>query len=110
MVMLRSGQARARGTGHRGRLRHQQATRLRQRTPQGLGRRHRRAHPAYSSGAVEGHVNRPKVSDRQMYDERNPGLLRKRLLLADSRQLSQSRNSAVETAPPWLVAAPARKA
>jgi hypothetical protein len=31
------------------------------------GRRHRRAHLACSSGAVEGHVNRPKVIKRQMY-------------------------------------------
>jgi transposase len=37
----------------------------------------------YSSGAVEGHVNRIKMLKRQMYGRANPDLLRKRVLLAD---------------------------
>jgi transposase len=37
----------------------------------------------YSSGAVEGHVNRIKMIKRQMYGRANPDLLRKRVLLAD---------------------------
>ena len=37
----------------------------------------------YSSGAVEGHVNRVKMIKRQMYGRANPDLLRKRVLLAD---------------------------
>ncbi|WP_211593487.1 ISL3 family transposase [Microbispora sp. H10836] len=37
----------------------------------------------YSSGPVEGHVNRTKMLKRQMYGRANPDLLRKRLLLAD---------------------------
>jgi transposase len=36
----------------------------------------------WSSGAVEGHVNRIKVLKRQMYGRANPDLLR-RLLIAD---------------------------
>ena len=38
---------------------------------------------AYSSGPVEGHVNRIKMIKRQMYGRANPDLLRKRILLAD---------------------------
>jgi len=38
---------------------------------------------SYSSGAVEGHVNRIKMIKRQMYGRANPDLLRKRILLAD---------------------------
>ena len=45
----------------------QRAMRLRHRTPRGL----RRAHPAYSSGAAEDHVNRPEVIERQMYPSSN---------------------------------------
>jgi transposase len=37
----------------------------------------------YSSGPVEGHVNRIKTIKRQMYGRANPDLLRKRVLLAD---------------------------
>jgi transposase len=37
----------------------------------------------YSSGTVEGHVNRIKMLKRQMYGRANPDLLRKRVLLAD---------------------------
>ncbi|MGI5418575.1 ISL3 family transposase [Actinomadura luteofluorescens] len=37
----------------------------------------------YSSGPVEGHVNRIKMIKRQMYGRANPDLLRKRVLLAD---------------------------
>ncbi|MFI6739126.1 transposase [Nonomuraea sp. NPDC050451] len=37
----------------------------------------------YSSGPVEGHVNRIKMLKRQMYGRANPDLLRKRVLLAD---------------------------
>ena len=37
----------------------------------------------YSSGAVEGHVNRIKMLKRQMYGRAKPDLLRKRVLLAD---------------------------
>ena len=36
----------------------------------------------YSSGAVEGNVNRVKMIKRQMYGRANPDLLRKRILLA----------------------------
>ena len=38
---------------------------------------------SYSSGAVEGHVNRIKMIIRQMYGRVKPDLLRKRVLLAD---------------------------
>ncbi|HEX3492184.1 MAG TPA: transposase [Streptosporangiaceae bacterium] len=38
---------------------------------------------AYSSGPVEGHVNRIKLLKRQMYGRASPDLLRKRILLAD---------------------------
>jgi transposase len=37
----------------------------------------------YSSGKVEGHVNRIKMIKRQMYGRANPDLLRKHILLAD---------------------------
>jgi transposase len=37
----------------------------------------------WSSGAVEGHVNRIKMLKRQGYGRANPDLLRKRILLAD---------------------------
>jgi transposase len=37
----------------------------------------------WSSGAVEGHVNRIKVLKRQMFGRAKPDLLRKRVLLAD---------------------------
>jgi transposase len=37
----------------------------------------------YSSGTVEGHVNRIKMLKRQMYGRAKPDLLRKRVLLAD---------------------------
>jgi transposase len=37
----------------------------------------------YSSGVVEGHVNRIKMLKRQMYGRANPDLLRRRILLAD---------------------------
>jgi transposase len=37
----------------------------------------------WSSGAVEGHVNRIKMIKRQMYGRANPDLLRRRVLLAD---------------------------
>ena len=38
---------------------------------------------SYSSGAVEGHVNRIKMIKRQMYGRAKPDLRRKRVLLAD---------------------------
>jgi Transposase len=38
---------------------------------------------AYSSGPVEGHVNRIKMIKRQMYGRASPDLLRKRIQLAD---------------------------
>ena len=37
----------------------------------------------WSSGVVEGHVNRIKMLKRQMYGCANPDLLRRRILLAD---------------------------
>jgi transposase len=37
----------------------------------------------YSSGAVEGHVNRIKMIKRQMYGRAKPDLLRKRILLGN---------------------------
>jgi transposase len=37
----------------------------------------------WSSGAVEGHVNRIKMIKRQMYGRANPDLLRLRVLYAD---------------------------
>jgi transposase len=37
----------------------------------------------WSSGAVEGHVNRIKMLKRQMFGRAKPDLLRKRILLAD---------------------------
>ena len=37
----------------------------------------------WSSGVVEGHVNRIKMHKRQMYGCANPDLLRRRILLAD---------------------------
>ena len=37
----------------------------------------------WSSGTVEGHVNRIKMIKRQMYGRARPDLLRKRVLLAD---------------------------
>ncbi|MCD2158334.1 transposase, partial [Rhodococcus cerastii] len=37
----------------------------------------------YSSGAVEGHVNRIKMLKRQMYGRAGFDLLRKRILLSD---------------------------
>jgi transposase len=37
----------------------------------------------WSSGIVEGHVNRIKMLKRQMYGRANPDLLRRRILLAD---------------------------
>jgi transposase len=37
----------------------------------------------WSSGSVEGHVNRIKMLKRQMYGRANPDLLRRRILLAD---------------------------
>jgi hypothetical protein len=37
----------------------------------------------WSSGAVEGHVNRVKMLKRQMYGRAGPDLLRRRILLAD---------------------------
>ena len=37
----------------------------------------------WSSGAVEGHVNRIKMLKRQMYGRANPDLLRRRVLLTD---------------------------
>ena len=37
----------------------------------------------WSSGAVEGHVNRTKMLKRQMYGRAGPDLLRRRVLLAD---------------------------
>ena len=37
----------------------------------------------WSSGAVEGHVNRIKMLKRQMYGRASPHLLRRRVLLAD---------------------------
>jgi transposase len=37
----------------------------------------------YSSGVVEGPVNRITMLNRQMYGRANPGLLRRRILLAD---------------------------
>jgi transposase len=37
----------------------------------------------YSSGVVEGHVNRIKMLKRQMYGRASPDLLRRRILLAD---------------------------
>ena len=38
---------------------------------------------SYSSGAVEGHVNRIKMIKRQMYGRAKPDLLRKRVLLGN---------------------------
>ena len=37
----------------------------------------------WSSGAVEGHVNRIKMLKRQMYGRAGPDLLRRRILLSD---------------------------
>lgn len=37
----------------------------------------------WTSGAVEGNVNRIKMFKRQMYGRANPDLLRRRILLAD---------------------------
>jgi transposase len=37
----------------------------------------------WSSGAIEGHVNRIKMIKRQMYGRAGPDLLRRRILLAD---------------------------
>jgi transposase len=37
----------------------------------------------WSSGSVEGHVNRIKMLKRQMYGRAGPDLLRRRILLAD---------------------------
>jgi transposase len=37
----------------------------------------------WSSGTVEGHVNRIKMLKHQMYGRANPDLLRRRVLLAD---------------------------
>jgi transposase len=37
----------------------------------------------YSSGVVEGHVNRIKMLKRQMYGRASPDLFRRRILLAD---------------------------
>jgi transposase len=37
----------------------------------------------YSSGVVEGHVNRIKMLKRQMHGRASPDLLRRRILLAD---------------------------
>ena len=37
----------------------------------------------WSSGPVEGHVNRIKMLKRQMYGRANPDLLRRRILLTD---------------------------
>jgi transposase len=37
----------------------------------------------WSSGSVEGHVNRIKMLKRQMYGRAGPDLLRRRVLLAD---------------------------
>ena len=37
----------------------------------------------YSSGVVEGHINRIKMLKRQMYGRASPDLLRRRILLAD---------------------------
>jgi transposase len=37
----------------------------------------------WSSGAVEGNVNRIKMIKRQMYGRANPDLLRRRILLSD---------------------------
>jgi len=37
----------------------------------------------WSSGSVEGHVNRIKMLKRQMYGRANPDPLRRRILLAD---------------------------
>jgi transposase len=37
----------------------------------------------WSSGTVEGHVNRLKVLKRQMFGRAKPDLLRKRVLLTD---------------------------
>ncbi len=37
----------------------------------------------WSSGSVEGHINRIKMLKRQMYGRANPDLLRRRVLLAD---------------------------
>lgn len=39
----------------------------------------------WSSGPVEGHVNRIKMIKRQMFGRANPDLLRKRILLSDLR-------------------------
>ena len=44
----------------------------------------------WSSGAVEGHVNRIKMLKRQMYGRANPDLLRRRVLLADLAEGGQS--------------------
>jgi len=57
--------------------------RIHQETLQGLRRGHRGLTASYSSGAVEGHVNRIKMIKRQMYGRANPDLLHKRILLAD---------------------------
>jgi transposase len=37
----------------------------------------------YSSGVVEGHINRIKMLKRQMYGRANPDLLRRRILLSN---------------------------
>jgi transposase len=45
----------------------------------------------YSSGAVEGHVNRIKMIKRQMCGRAKPDLLRKRVLLAGTRHHNWAR-------------------
>jgi transposase len=50
---------------------------------QGLGRRHRRLTQPWSSGTVEGQLNRIKVIKRQMYGRARPDLLRKHVLFAN---------------------------
>jgi hypothetical protein len=66
----------------------QRDPRLRQRPTQGLRRRQSRTHLAWSSGAVEGAVNRIKMIKRQMYGRANLDLLRKRILVRDHQPTS----------------------
>jgi hypothetical protein len=56
---------------------------LRHRPAPRPGRRHPGLTLPWNSGGVEGHVNRIKMLKRQMYGRANPGLLRRRILLAN---------------------------
>jgi hypothetical protein len=60
----------------------------------------------WSSGAVEGHVNRIKMLKRQMYGRANPDLLRRRVLLATNDQGTRHGNYARAHIGPPLTSGP----